>query len=90
MKSKSRVQDAVVQDRCPDTVLANNGPTADDLTVMRIEVAVAAAARVGDGEKVAKEAVVVEAMLVQDSVVKKMAKEEMVMKVVQVCQLHEG
>ena len=80
----------MVQDRCPDTALANNGPAADDLTVMRIEVAVAAAVWVGDGEKVAKEAVVVEAMLVQDSVMKKMVNEETVMKVVQACQLHKG
>ncbi len=36
----------MVQDRCPDTVLANNGPTVDNLTVIRFEVAAVAAARV--------------------------------------------
>jgi len=65
-KSKSRVQDAAVQDRCPDTTLANDGPTADDLTVIRFEVVVAqvAAAWVCDGEKMAMEAVVAAARLI--------------------------
>jgi hypothetical protein len=65
-KSKLRVQDAAVLDRCPDTVLANNEPTADDLTVIRFEVVVAqvAAAQAYDREKMAMEAVVVAAKLV--------------------------
>ena len=86
---KSRVQDAAVQDRCPDTTLANDGPTADDLTVIRFEVVVAqvAAVQVYDGEKMAMEAVVAAARLVQD--MKEMVIEEMVMEAVQV-QLHKG
>ena len=88
-KSKSRVQDAAVQDRCSNTVLANDGPTADDLTVIRFEVVVAqvAAVQVYDGEKMAMEAVVAAARLVQD--MKEMVIEEMVMEAVQV-QLHKG
>ena len=40
-KSKLRVQDAAVQDRCPDTVLANDRATVDDLTVIKFEVVAA-------------------------------------------------
>lgn len=90
-KSKTKVQDVAVQDRCPDTALANDGPAADDLTVVRFEVVVArvAAARVCDGEKVTMVVVVVAARLVQDSDVKEMAMEETVMEEVQ-ARLHEG
>ena len=63
-KLMSKVQDAAVQDGCPDTVLANNGPAADDLIAIRLEVVVAAAALVCNVEKMAMEAVVAEARLV--------------------------
>ena len=89
-KSKLRVQDAAVQDRCPDTALANDGPAADDLTVIRFEVVVAqvAAARACDGEKMAMEEVAVAAAKpVQD--VKEMVMEETAMEAVQ-ARLHEG
>jgi hypothetical protein len=45
-KSKSKARDVAVQDRCPDTALANDGLVADGLIVIRLEVVVAAAARV--------------------------------------------
>ena len=63
---KSRVQDVAVQDRYPDTMLANHGAAVDDLTVIRFEVVVAqvAAAQAYDREKMAMEAVVVAAKLV--------------------------
>jgi len=48
-KSKSTVQDAAVQDRYPDTALANNGAAVDNLTVIRFEVAVVVAAWVCNG-----------------------------------------
>ena len=65
-KSKSKAQDAVVQDRCPDTALANDGLAMDDLIVIRLEVVAAAAARVCGVERKATEAVVVESRPVQD------------------------
>lgn len=77
-----------VQDRCLDTVLANDGPAADDLTVIRLEVVAAVVVRVCHGEKMAKEAVVVEIRLVQH--VKVMVMEEIMMGEVQARQLHEG
>jgi hypothetical protein len=52
-------QGVAVQDKCPDTLLVNNGPTADDLLLIRLEVVVAAAAQVCDEEKMAMKAVVV-------------------------------
>jgi hypothetical protein len=78
-KLMSKVWDVVVQDRCPDTMLANNGPAADNLIAMRLEVVVAAAVWVHDVEKMAMEAVLVvaEARLVRD--IKEMAMEETVM-----------
>jgi hypothetical protein len=63
-KLMSKVRDAAVQDGCPDTVLANDGPAVDDLIAIRLEVVVAAAALVRDVEKMAMEAVVAEARLV--------------------------
>jgi len=56
-KLKSRVQDAAVQDRCPDTALANEGAAADGLTVLKFEVVAAVAAWVcnGPGEMVMEE-----------------------------------
>jgi len=72
-----------VQDGCPDTLLANDGPTVDGLIVIRLEVAAAAAAQIGDEERMVMKAVVavLESGLVQDV-------EEMV--VVEVRALHEG
>ena len=55
------VPDAVVQDRCPDTLLANDEPTLDDLIVIRLEKVATKAAWVRDVEKMALEAVVVQA-----------------------------
>ena len=49
-----------VQDKCPDTLLANDGPTADNLIVIRLEVVVAAGARVCDEEGTGMKAVVAE------------------------------
>ena len=60
MKLKLKVQDVVVQDKCPDTLQANNGPTADDLIVVRLEEMVAKAAWVQDVERLVMEAVVAE------------------------------
>ena len=76
-------QGVAVQDGCPDTLLANDGPTADGLIVIRLEVAAAAAAQIGDEERMVIKAVVavLETGLVQDV-------EEMV--VVEVRALHEG
>jgi hypothetical protein len=59
-KLMSKVRDAAVQDGCPDTVLANDGPAADDLIAIRLEVVVAAAAPVRDVEKMAMEETVME------------------------------
>jgi hypothetical protein len=82
-KLKSRVQDATVQDRCPNTTLANDRPAADDLTVIRFEVVVAqvVAAWACNGEKIAMEEVAAAAAKpVQD--VKEMAMEETAMEAV--------
>jgi hypothetical protein len=51
-------QGVVVQDKCPDTLLVNDGPAADNLLLIRLEVVVAAAAWVCDKEKMAMKAVV--------------------------------
>lgn len=61
-------QGAAVQDGCPDTLLATDGPVADDLTVIRLEGVVAAAAQICDEEKMVMKAVVAESetVLVQD------------------------
>jgi hypothetical protein len=82
-KSIMKEQGVVVQDGCPDTLLANDGPAADGLIVIRLEVAAAAAAQIGDEEKMVMKAVVVvsEIGLAQDV-------EEMV--VVEVWALCEG
>ena len=78
-KLMSKVRDVMIQDRCPDTMLANDGPAADNLIAMRLEVVVAAAVWEHDVKKMAMEAVpvVAEARLVHD--MKEMAMEETVM-----------
>ena len=50
----------MVQDKCPNTLQANNGPAADDLIVVRLEEMVAKAAWVQDVERLVMEAVVAE------------------------------
>ena len=82
-KSIMKEQGVAVQDGCPDTLLANDGPAVDSLIVIRLEVAAAAAAQIGDEEKMVMKAVVVvlETGLAQDM-------EEMV--VVEVRALREG
>jgi hypothetical protein len=60
LKLKSKVQDVVVQDKCPDTLQANNGPAVGDLIVIRLEEVVAKAAQVQDAERSVMEAVVAE------------------------------
>jgi hypothetical protein len=66
-------------------MLANDGPIADDLTVIRFEMVVAqiAAAWACNGEKMVMEAVVVAAAKLVQNI------KEMAMEVVQ-AQLHEG
>ena len=49
-----------VQDKCPDTLLANDRPTADNLIVIRLEVVMVAGVRVCDEEKMGMKAVVVD------------------------------
>jgi hypothetical protein len=55
---KLKEQGVAVQDKCPDTLLANDGPAADDLIVIRLEVVVAAGAWVCDEERMGMKAVV--------------------------------
>jgi len=70
LKLKLKVQDVVVQDKCPDTLQANNGPTADDLIVVRLEEVVAKAAWVQDMERLVMEAVVAEMVVIVAEAVK--------------------
>jgi hypothetical protein len=84
------VPDAVVQDRRPDTLPANDEPTSDDLIVIRLEEVAAKAARVRDVEKMASEAVVVEAGQVQARDVEEIAMEEMVVEAVKALPEPEG
>ncbi len=82
-----KIPDVVVQDRCPETLLANDGPTVVNLIVIRLEVVVAKAMWVQDVEKMALEAVpvvVVEAVWVQAQSVEEIVMEdsEMVMEAV--------
>jgi len=60
LKLKLKVQDVVVQDKHPDTLQANNRPTADNLVVVRLEEVVAKAVQVWDAERSVMEAVVAE------------------------------
>lgn len=84
----SRVWDAAVQDRCPDTVQANDGPAADDLVAIQLEVVVAVAARVCDVEKKAIGEEVAAAKLVQDMMEMAMEDSEIRAPLEEQCQKH--
>jgi hypothetical protein len=56
LNSESKILDVVVQDRYPDTLLANVGPAAVDRIVIKLEEVLAKATRrVQDGERMVME-----------------------------------